>query len=237
MEQEIRTAQLRERLRQEVLVAGAKSDQWLLVYLARKPDRTISLGVDSMFEGFQDSRELRGPRWRTLQSARGFLDIGFRLVIAGEMTAYVVFQRLLVGDLPRGVIMHVDAVHRWAPDCVGIVPTLNSVRGFLNPALPENRSRGAKRPGRVTRDRLTARGCRLCGRSSDLSLHHLIPRAAGGATEECNLLSVCRPCHDGIHDGKINVQDLVMQGSLERVRQILASSAEHDPCLKGAEDA
>jgi HNH endonuclease len=226
MEQETRIARLNERLRQEVLAAKAKSDRWLLVHVSRKPDRTISLGVDSVFEGFQDSRELRGPRWRTLQSACEFSDVGFRLVVAGETTAYVVFQRLLNGDVPPGVVMHIDAVHRWAPNCARIAPTINSVGGFLNPELQENRGRGAKRPGRVTRHRLTAAGCRLCGRTSDLTLHHLIPRAAGGATEECNLLSVCRACHDGIHDGTVDVQDLVMQVFLERIRQVLASTEE-----------
>lgn len=228
IDRKTRIAQLREALSQEVLAARARSDEWLLVHLSVKREGAISLGVDSVFEGFQESRELRGPRWRTLQSAREFSHVGFRLVVAGEKTAYAVFQRLLTGDVPPGMIMHVDAVHRWAPNCAEIVPTVNSVRGFLNPELPENRSLGTRRPGRAMRNRLTAIGCRLCGSTSELTLHHLIPRVAGGATEECNLLSVCRPCHDAIHNRQVDVNDLVMQVSVQRIRQIVRSVEEQE---------
>ena len=233
MDQESRTALLRERLHQEVIAAKTKSDQWLLVHLSANQGGGISLGVDSVFEGFEDSRELRGPRWRALQSAREFLDAGFAWLIAGEMTAYVVFQRLLAGRVPPGLIMHVDAVHRWAPKCAGIVPTVNSVRGFMDPELPENRSLGARRPGRGTRARLTTAGCRLCGSTTALTLHHLIPRATGGATEESNLLSVCRPCHDGIHDGTVDVGNFVAQVSVERIRQLLRAVGEDDTSPQG----
>lgn len=220
MEQEDRIARLRERVREEVLEARRRDDQWLLVHLSVNAGGGVLLGVDSIFRGFRDSRELRGPRWRTLQSAQEFLGSGFSLMIAGELTAYLVFQRLIAGNVPPGLIMHVDAVHRWAPRCAHIVPTVNSIHGFLSPELPKNRSLGARRPGRTTRARLTAGGCRLCGSTADTTLHHLIPRAAGGATEDMNLLSVCRLCHDGIHDGTVDVKDLVLQVSLERIRQM-----------------
>jgi hypothetical protein len=223
MQSEDRLAQLRERLRQEILAARKRSDQWLLVHLSLKGDRTISIGADSVFEGFKDSRELRGPRWRTLENAREFSDLGYSWLVAGELSAYLLFRRLLSQDVPPGVIMHVDAVHRWAPACAAIVPTLNSVRGFLNPELPENKGRAARRPGRVARDRLTSVACRLCGSASNLTLHHLIPREAGGATEDENLLSVCRPCHDAIHNGDVDVRDLVMEVSIKRTQWILKS--------------
>lgn len=230
MQSEDRIAQVHERLRQEILRARTRSDRWLLVHLSLKDSRTISLGADSVFEGFRESRELRGPRWRTLQNAREFSDVGFSWVVAGELTAYLLFQRLLDQNVPPGVIMHVDAVHRWAPKCAEIVPSLNSVRGFLNSELPENKGRGARRPGRITRDRLTRVGCRLCGSTSNLTLHHLIPREAGGATEQENLLSVCRPCHDAIHSGEVDVRDLIFQVSIERTQGILKSIQDRGDC-------
>ena len=235
MQREDRIVHLRARLREEVLAAKARSDQWLLVHLSVKPDRTISLGADSVFQGFRGLRELRGPRWQTLQSSREFSDSGFSCVVAGEMTAYIMFQRLLSGDVPPGVIMHIDAVHRWAPKCAEIVPTLNSVLGFLNPELPENKSRTARRPGRATRDRLTNTGCRLCGNTCNLTLHHLIPREAGGATEEENLLNVCRSCHDEIHNGKLDVTNLVMEVSIKRTQHLL-KSIQDEGCRPGDAD-
>lgn len=217
MKPETSVAQARHRIVEEVRAARTRSDRWLLVHFTRKGDGAISLGADTVFEGFRDSRELRGPRWRTLASAQEFSDVGFSWVVAGELTAYVLFYQLLADNVPKGVIMHCDAVHRWAPQCAEIIPTVNSVRGFLNADLPENRGRSAKRPGRVTRARLTSNGCYLCGSKLEVTLHHLIPRQMGGATEEENLLSVCRPCHDAIHSGIIDVTGLVIEVESPRV--------------------
>lgn len=213
-------AQARHQIVEEIRAARTRNDRWLLVHLTRKSEGVIFLGADTTFEGFRDSRELRGPRWRTLANARESAD-GFSWVVAGELTAYVLFHQLLADKVPKGVIMHCDAVHRWAPQCGEITPTVNSVNGFLNADLSENRGRSAKRPGRVTRARLTFSGCHLCGSKLEVTLHHLIPRQMGGATEEENLLSVCRRCHDAIHSGKIDVTDLVMEVSVKRtVRQL-----------------
>ncbi len=236
MRSENSIAAVRHRIVEEIRAARACTDRWLLVHLKRKGDETISLGVDTAFEGFQDSRELRGPRWKTLASAREFSADGYSWVIAGPLTAYVLFRQLLAGNGPKGVIMHWDVVRRWAPQCAEITPTVNSVRGFLNPELPENRSRGTKRPGRVTRARLTSDGCLLCGSKLQVTLHHLIPRKMGGATEEENLLSVCRPCHDAIHRGEIDVTDLVMEVSIKRTLGLLHNIDDQDSGKNSADD-
>lgn len=166
--------QVRQRIAKEVHAARNRDDRWLLVHLTRRNDGTISLGSDTVFTGFNGSRELRGPRWRTLANALEFSDVGKFHMIAGELTAQILFHQLLAGNEPKGVVMHVDAVHRWAPQCAEIAATVNSVRGFLDPEMPENRGRGAKRPGRVTRERLTSNGCYLCSSTLNLTLHHLI---------------------------------------------------------------
>jgi hypothetical protein len=216
--------QARRRIVEEVRAARTRNDQWLLVHLTRKGDGPISLGAETVFEGFRNSRELRGPRWRTLASTQEFSADGFSWVVAGELTAYVLFHQLLADNVPKGVIMHYDAVHRWAPQCAELTPTVNSVHGFLNADLSENQGRSAKRPGRVTRARLTSSGCHLCGSRLEVTLHHLIPRQMGGATEEENLLSVCRPCHDAIHSGQIDVADLVMEVSVKRTVRLLQTA-------------
>ena len=228
------SAELLRRIVEEVRAARIRKDRWLLVHLTRKDDGIISLGADTIFEGFLGSRELRGPRWRSLASAREFSDAGYSWVVAGQLTACVLFQQLLAGKEPKGVVMHFDAVLRWMPECAETIATVNSVHGFLNPELRENRSHGAKRPGRITRKRLTAAGCRLCGATEDLTLHHLIPREMGGATEEENLLSVCRPCHEAIHSGDIDVNELVMEVSMQRMLTLLQELSDQTQRGSGA---
>ena len=220
--------QVRQRIIEEVGAARARDDRWLLVHLTPKFDRTISLGSDTVSAGFKDSRELRGPHWRTLAAARVFSDAGFSWVVASERTAFVLFRQLLAGKVAKGVFMHVDAVHRWAPRCAEVNETVNSVTGFLNPELSQNRSRSSKRPGRVTRARLTASGCHLCKSKKDLTLHHLIPREMGDATEEENLLAVCRPCHDAIHSGVVDVADLVREVYVKRTTRLLETIIDHN---------
>lgn len=227
---------VRRRITEEVDTARARDDRWLLVHFTRKPDRTISLGSDTVFVRFQNSREFRGPRWRTLADAREFSDVGYSWVVAGERTAFVLFRQLLAGRVPKGVVMHVDALHRWAPRCAKVTATVNSVTGFQNHAFPENRGLSAKRPGRVTRARLTAGGCHLCKSNNDLTLHHLIPREMGGATEEENLLTVCRPCHDAIHSREIDVTDLVMEVHIKRTIRLLGAISNNDANGSGADD-
>jgi 5-methylcytosine-specific restriction endonuclease McrA len=226
--------QVRQRMTKEVHAARSKDDRWLLVHLTRESDGTISLGYDTMFAGFNGSRELRSPRWRTLANAQEFADASYSRMIAGELTAQILFHQLLAGNVPKGVIMHADAVRRWAPQCAEMTPTVNSVRGFLNPKIPENRGRGAKRLGRVTRERLTSNGCYLCSSKLELTLHHIIPREMGGATEKENLLSVCRPCHDAIHRGEIDAKELLMEVSIKRANWLVRSTVSDDDLSGGA---
>lgn len=152
-----------QRITEEVCAAMARDDRWLLLQLTRQPDRTISLGADTVFAGFQDSRELRGPHWRTLADAWEFSDVGYSWVIAGERTAFVFFRQLLAGNVPEGVFMHADAIQE-------------------------------------------------------------------------NLLTVCRPCHDAIHRGEIDVTDLVIEVQVKRTTRLLEAMSDNDANGSGADD-
>jgi hypothetical protein len=55
-----------------------------------------------------------------------------------------------------------------------------------------------------------------------------------GATEEENLLSVCRPCHDAIHRGEIDVKGLLMEVSVKRANWLAQSTARDDDLSGGA---
>lgn len=42
--------------------------------------------------------------------------------------------------------------------------------------------------------------CQRCGRKRRLTIHHIMPRAEGGANEPVNLITLCIKCHDYIED-------------------------------------
>lgn len=211
----------KEKIRQEIRTALRAKDEWLLISLSRKGAGAISISSDTVSHGFDDHKELRGPRWRTLASALEFSDIGYKRIVAGELSAGVLFKQLINNNVPRGVIMHASAVERWAPEYAKVTPALNSIHGFLNPTLTENKSRVAPSLGGVTCKRMKSGGCELCGITKDITLHHLIYRQFGGATEKENLLSVCRSCHNDIHHGIIDINDRVFQVWAKRFEYLI----------------
>lgn len=48
--------------------------------------------------------------------------------------------------------------------------------------------------------------CRHCNKRETLDPHHVVFRSAGGSNRCNNLLTLCRKCHDDIHDGRLRVE-------------------------------
>ncbi|MBK8726605.1 MAG: HNH endonuclease [Holophagaceae bacterium] len=78
--------------------------------------------------------------------------------------------------------------------------------GYINPKLlPQSAMQPAPTPklrmSIIKRDEFK---CRICGRSPkdygdlELHVHHIRPWAAGGVTEERNLITLCHTCHNGL---------------------------------------
>lgn len=44
--------------------------------------------------------------------------------------------------------------------------------------------------------------CRLCGRTSNLNIHHIIYRSQLGNNDERNLIRLCYDCHRRVHSNK-----------------------------------
>ena len=42
--------------------------------------------------------------------------------------------------------------------------------------------------------------CVACGSEDDLQHHHLVMRSEGGSEHEANLITLCRSCHDKVHE-------------------------------------
>lgn len=54
--------------------------------------------------------------------------------------------------------------------------------------------------------------CRHCERHEDmrgvsLEVHHIVPRSRGGSHEKWNLVTMCRHCHDRVHNGNVKAPD------------------------------
>ncbi|EKO3933625.1 HNH endonuclease [Psychromonas sp. KJ10-10] len=47
--------------------------------------------------------------------------------------------------------------------------------------------------------------CELCPNDTNLHGHHIIDLGFGGEGEPENILVVCKPCHDKIHNGEIKI--------------------------------
>lgn len=41
--------------------------------------------------------------------------------------------------------------------------------------------------------------CKVCGRSENLEVHHIIPLSKGGTNSKANLICICAKCHDKRH--------------------------------------
>lgn len=41
--------------------------------------------------------------------------------------------------------------------------------------------------------------CYLCGKAPTEEIHHIRPRQYGGKNDPCNLMALCKKCHDEVH--------------------------------------
>ena len=48
-------------------------------------------------------------------------------------------------------------------------------------------------------------GCRVCGTTRNLDIHHVVHWSSGGSTDPSNLATVCSRCHSAHHKGKISI--------------------------------
>ena len=55
----------------------------------------------------------------------------------------------------------------------------------------------------LTRDNYTCQHCKGKTKDSKLEVHHIVFRRNNGSNEESNLITLCKTCHDGLHDGTI----------------------------------
>jgi hypothetical protein len=65
--------------------------------------------------------------------------------------------------------------------------------------------------------------CRHCkGKRKDkrLEVHHIVFRTEKGSDEPENLKTLCKTCHDGVHDGTVQLKGGTMKGNLNHATQM-----------------
>lgn len=58
----------------------------------------------------------------------------------------------------------------------------------------------------LDRDNYICQYCKNKSKNNRLEVHHIIFRSQGGSDDESNLLTLCKSCHDSLHEGKISLK-------------------------------
>ena len=73
----------------------------------------------------------------------------------------------------------------------------------------------------LNRDNHTCQHCKGKTKDSKLEVHHIIFRRENGSDEESNLITLCKTCHDKLHEGKIELKKKgKIKGQLKHATQM-----------------
>lgn len=72
----------------------------------------------------------------------------------------------------------------------------------------------------LTRDSYTCQNCKGKTKDEKLEVHHIIFRRNGGSDEHDNLITLCKTCHDKLHDGKVTLKGGKKKGQLKHATQM-----------------
>lgn len=72
----------------------------------------------------------------------------------------------------------------------------------------------------LDRDRHTCQNCRCKNKDKRLEVHHIVFRKDGGSDEQENLITLCKTCHDSLHNGSIALKGGKTKGQLKHATQM-----------------
>jgi len=72
----------------------------------------------------------------------------------------------------------------------------------------------------LCRDGYTCQHCKGKSKDKRLEVHHIIFRTNNGSDEPNNLKTLCKACHDKVHDGKLTLKGGVKKGTLNHATQM-----------------
>jgi hypothetical protein len=175
---------------------------------------TILLGSDykpqyssfSHFAGYTDESRRYELREASLVLADRMLN-GWRTIGEPGLVINTIDEFGLFFQFGGHAVVEQNLAEVVVPEWLVASPTVHvGERGFASPAcLPASALQRAPtsklRMAIIKRDRFR---CRVCGRSPndhvdlELHVHHIRPWAAGGVTEDSNLITLCHTCHKGL---------------------------------------
>lgn len=72
----------------------------------------------------------------------------------------------------------------------------------------------------LSRDNYKCQYCKGKYKNSKLEVHHIIFRRNGGSDEQDNLITLCKICHDTLHEGKVVLKGGKIKGQLKHATQM-----------------
>ena len=72
----------------------------------------------------------------------------------------------------------------------------------------------------LNRDSYTCQYCKGKTKDRKLEVHHIIFKRNGGSDEAKNLITLCKTCHDNLHDGNITLKGGKAKGQLKHATQM-----------------
>ena len=72
----------------------------------------------------------------------------------------------------------------------------------------------------LNRDNYTCQYCKGKTKDRKLEVHHIIFKRNGGSDEAKNLITLCKTCHDNLHDGNITLKGGKAKGQLKHATQM-----------------
>ncbi len=89
----------------------------------------------------------------------------------------------------------------------------------------------------LTRDGYTCQQCKEKSKDCRLEVHHMVFRSQGGSDEESNLVTLCKPCHDGLHAGTVTLKKKgAKRGQLAHATQMNSIRVQLLKHIEGGEE-
>lgn len=166
-----------------------------------------TIGSDTIWEGFQSKREIRGPRIGKLldkHELKKWEAIGFDVIVFDAKSSIPWVNK----GAGRG-IFHISYIKEYFPSILQPSPTLESVEqgGFYAENSEVGRKLARKRLSPTERQKLIEEfqsRCFICKSTKDLTVHHIKDRQFGGGSERLNSVPICQECHEKINKKEID---------------------------------
>jgi 5-methylcytosine-specific restriction endonuclease McrA len=176
-------------------------------------------GLKDIWEGFENKREIRGPRiWPLLpkQELKKCDALGFDILVF-DIESSLPWMKKGAGR----ALFHVAFLEKYFPSILQSSAYLHSAE---QGRLIEEHSEIGKKLARnhlspTERQKVLAEfggKCYVCKSTEKLTIHHILDREFGGGTEIRNSVPLCQSCHVKVHSKEISRSTLDML----RYRQI-----------------